>query len=129
MRRIGVCLAATCGALWLAAFAFAATKNSIAVSVPKRVKHHAVYDVTISGFARHRDRAYLFIDYAGCAKSFKAEHRRARKESDSYVVKGSFTEVSGWKSSSSGTDHACAYLVTRGSEHVLADARLSFRIH
>jgi hypothetical protein len=129
MRKIGVCLVAVCAVLWVAGYAFGAPRNTIAVSVPKHVKNGRVYNVTIRGFARHRDRAYLFIDYAGCATSFKAEDLRANKESDTYVVKGNFMEISGWKSSATGTDHACAYLLTRGSHQLVARARLSFEIH
>jgi hypothetical protein len=134
MRKSGVCLVVIIGALAIAAYASAAGRNRIHVSVPAHVAQHRVYDVTVTGYARHRARAYLFIDYAGCAKSFAAERRRARVEKAfvglvTYRVHWTFSEVSGWKSSSKGADHACAYLVAHGSGRVLAHDRISFRIH
>ena len=81
--------------------------------MPRHIKKGSVYDVTLRGYSHHRAKAWLFIDYSGCATSFAVEKRRAAEEADSYLVKGKFSEISGWKSSSTGLDHACAYLVVR----------------
>ena len=102
--------------------------DHIAIIVPGNVTPRVVYNVTIRGFARRRAVAYLFVDYLGCARTFSAEHNRAPHESEYYVVRGTFAEVSGWSSSNSGMDHACAYLVATRSGHVLARARVSFEI-
>ncbi len=90
---------------------------------PTQTKRNSVYDVTISGFSRRRARAYLFIDYQGCAKSFSVEQSRAVDEADIYSVRGSFADTSGWKSSQLGTDHACAYLVSPAGSVLAAGQR------
>ena len=102
--------------------------DQIQVSVPVHIRPRAVYDVTIHGFARTRSTAYLFIDYSSCARSFAVERRRAPNESDDYAVSRRFTEISGWRSSSAGIDHACAYLVATRSGRVLASVRRAFTI-
>jgi hypothetical protein len=129
-----ICAAALLGAFPAAGAALSRPADrrpadQIQVSVPARVNQRSVYDVTIRGFSRTHATAYVFIDYSACARSFAAERRRAPNESDDYAVKGSFAEVSGWKSSSADIDHACAYLIATPSGSVLASARLSFEIH
>lgn len=126
-RRFGACAAVVLGTLCLGGVASASRSERIQISAPSRVKQHQVYDVTIRGFSRHRATAYLFVDYSGCARSFATEKNRASGESDSYSVKGSFAEVSGWKSSSAGVDHACAYLVA-GAGQLLSRAKLAFSV-
>jgi hypothetical protein len=102
--------------------------DAIQVSAPPQVSRKAVYDVTITGFAGQPATAYLFIDYAGCAKSFEVEQRRAGDESAAYRVRGGFAETSGWRSSNTGTDHACAYLVATGGADILATARQGYPV-
>ncbi|MGB9185999.1 MAG: hypothetical protein WCB67_18250 [Solirubrobacteraceae bacterium] len=109
------------------AAADAVRPNQITIVAPTSVRSQIVYDVTVQGFARRRASAYLFVDYGGCPASFAAEARRAGHGYDSYPVLGSFAEVSGWKSSSAGTDHACAYLVDRSGVQLASD-RISFPI-
>jgi hypothetical protein len=101
--------------------------NHITIVAPTSVRSQIVYDLTVQGFARRRASAYLFVDYSGCAASFAAEARRVPHTYDSYPVLRSFAEVSGWKSSSAGTDHACAYLVDRSGVQLASD-RISFPI-
>ena len=84
--------------------------------------------MTIQGFSRVPAVAYLFVDYSPCARSFAVEHRRAPRESDVYAVRGSFDEISGWRSRSAGTDHACAYLISRRCGVLLASISDTFRI-
>lgn len=103
-------------------------RDRIQVAAPAQAQASHVYDVTISGYARRRAHAYVFIDYGGCASSLAVERQRAANQSDGYVVKGGFAETSGWKSPAPGEDHACAYLVASGSGAVLATARQSYRI-
>lgn len=129
MRAVRICAIALVVAISITGAAAAATANTISITVPPLVTHKIVYDLTIQGFSRKRAVAYLFVDYAGCARSFTAEHKRATNESDFYSVRGRFTEVSGWKSSSTGTDHACAYLVGRKSGKLLAKTHVTFQIH
>jgi hypothetical protein len=129
MRKPGVCLAVMLGALAMAASTLAAPRNRIAITISRHIKSDTVYNVTVHGFARRSATAYLFVDYRGCARRFAVERRRASGASDVYHVKGNFAELSGWKSSSAGTDHACAYLIRPHSTAVLARSRVSFRIH
>jgi hypothetical protein len=126
MRQVWICAMALLGAFAIAAAAAAAPTDQISINVPVHVSQRTIYDVTINGFSRKRAVAYLFIDYTGCARTFAAEHKRAPNEADYYSVHGTFTEVSGWKSSSSGSDHACAYLIGRASGKLLAKSRVSF---
>lgn len=126
MRQVWICAVALLGVLAIAAAAAAAPTDQISINVPVHVSQRTIYDVTINGFSRKRAIAYLFMDYTGCARTFAAEHKRAPKEADYYSVHGTFTEVSGWKSSSGGSDHACAYLIGRTSGKLLAKARVSF---
>jgi|NGEPerStandDraft_6_1074524.scaffolds.fasta_scaffold175982_1 hypothetical protein len=130
----GVKRTAYCSLLGLVAAALVAVPaqavrppNHIQIVAPAPVQSQQVYDLTLRGFARRRATAYLFVDYAGCAASFAAEARRQPHAVDSYPVIGSFAEVSGWKSSSPGSDHACAYLVAR-SRAQLASDRIAFPI-
>ena len=90
--------------------------------------HGAVYDVTISGFATQRSTAWLFVDYSGCAARWKASYAGRRRRFSASESRGRLAEVTGWKSSSAGTDHACAYLAPRGRTLLLSGARLSFLI-
>ena len=141
MSRTGVCsLVAVLAALWttgatLAVGAPRASRpsigggaNRIAIDAPASAKPRKTYNMTIHGFARRRATAYLFVDYVGCAGSFATERGRAAAASDSYAVRGRFSELSGWKSSTRGADHACAYLVGLRSGAVLATARVSFQV-
>lgn len=108
--------------------AVAGGANRIAIDAPDGARPHRTYDLTIHGFARRHATAYLFVDYVGCAGSFATERGRAAGASDSYAVRGRFTELSGWKSSTRGVDHACAYLVGTQSGNVVATAHVSFQI-
>ncbi len=103
-------------------------RDRIQVTAPARARINRTYDVTISGYARRHARAYVFIDYGGCASSLSVERQRAAGQSDEYPVKGSFAQTSGWKSKAAGEDHACAYLADPGSGAVLATARQAYRI-
>lgn len=129
MCRAGACLVALVGALWIAPAASAASGNRIAIAVSPHVRKQHPYNVSIQGFARRSATAYLFIDYAGCAKPFAAERQRAGKAHQRYAVKGAFTKVSGWNSSAAGVDHACAYLIGLQSRTVVASKQVAFRIH
>lgn len=126
-----ICAAALLGVLAIAGVAEAASTNRIAITMPAYVVHskHNSYAVTLSGYSRRRAIAYLFLDYAGCARSFSAERQRARNASEYYGVRGSFRQVTNWKSSSPGIDHACAYLISRASGTLLAKARVAFTVH
>ncbi len=129
MREMRIWAVALLGLLAIASAAVAAPADQISVTIPAHVSQRTVYNVTLKGFSRRRAIAYLFMDYTGCARTFAAEHKRAPKQADYYSVRGTFAEVSGWKSSSSGADHACAYLISRGSGTLLAKARMSFVVH
>jgi hypothetical protein len=120
-------LATLVAGLGQAAAGAAPTGNQIKIVTPTPVRSQVVYNLTVRGFARRRARAYLFVDYSGCAASFAAEARRAPHSFARYPVLGNFVEVSGWKSSSAGTDHACAYLVARSGVQLASD-RISFPI-
>ena len=124
-----ICAAALLAVLAIAAADAAASVDKVTIAVPANVTPRTVYDVTLKGFSRKRAIAYLFIDYARCAGTFAAEHRRPHETPEYYSVRGTFAEVSGWKSSSSGSDHACAYLISRASGTMLATAHVSFMIH
>ena len=87
--------------------------DSIRVTDPGPVLAGSVYDLTITGVSVRHATAYLFVDYAARAATVSGELRRVPHAYDSYPVRGSFAQVTGWKSSSPGTDHACAYLVAR----------------
>ncbi len=134
MWRVRICAVALAGVLLLAAAAApaaagaASSSDQITVTVPTHVEQRTVYDVTIHGFSSKSAIAYLFVDYAGCARSFVAERSRAPAESDFYAVRGTFAKVSGWKSSSAGSDHACAYLVGKTTGALLAQARVDFDV-
>jgi hypothetical protein len=104
-----------------------AAVDSIRISDPGPVLARSVYDLTITGVALRHATAYLFVDYAGCAATLTGELRRAGHSYDSFPVSGAFAQVTGWKSSSPGTDHACAYLAVRGGR-TLATARMPFVI-
>ena len=108
--------------------ASAAGTDAIKIAGPGPVVHGAVYDVTISGFAEQRATAWVFVDYSGCARTLAGELRRAPGSFQRFGVQGPFAEVTGWKSSSAGTDHACAYLAPRGRTQVLSSARQAFLI-
>ena len=95
MRQVWICAVALFGVLAIAAAAAAAPTDQISINVPVHVSQRTIYDVTINGFSRKRAIAYLFMDYTGCARTFAAEHKRARKEADYYSVHGTFAEVLG----------------------------------
>ena len=125
--RLALALAALVAGLGQAAASAARTGNKIEIIAPTLVRSQIVYDVIVQGFARRRATAHLFVDYSGCAATFAAEARRAPHAAYSYPVLGSFAKVSGWKSSSAGTDYACAYLVGRSGVQLASD-RISFPI-
>ena len=130
VKRLVICAAAVLGAFSVAGVAVAAQRAvEIQISIPAHIRRHTVYDVTIQGFSRVPAVAYLFVDYSRCARSFAVEHRRAPREADVYAVRGTFDEVSGWRSSSAGTDHACVYLISRSSRLLLASIFDTFAIH
>ena len=122
-------------ALVIAASASAAQSNRVSIVVPTHAlvgtkTSPETYEVSVQGFARRAANAYVFIDYAGCAKSFAAEYKRAGKHGRArWPVDGSFQQNSYWGSDFAGVDHACGYLVAKGSGTVLASARVTFRIH
>jgi hypothetical protein len=141
MSRTGLCLLGALGMLWAGGLALAPTggtggsalaatagANRIAIDSPDGARARRGYNITIHGFAHRRARAFIFVDYLGCARSFGVERRRAGKAWYSYAVTGAFSKVSGWKSSTAGVDHACAYLIDHRSGRVLATARIAFRI-
>jgi hypothetical protein len=109
--------------------------NTIAVVVPKRVKQHKQYHISISGLALHKAKAYLFVDYGRCAATSAAETRIAVGEGVDYTVAGQFLETSLWKTSlvepgaRLQSDHACAYLVNPRTGRVLAVAKATFVVH
>jgi hypothetical protein len=119
----------------IAASASAAPSNQISITVPTHAlvgtkKSPETYEVSVKGFARRPAYAYLFIDYAGCAKSFSAEYKRAGKDGRArWPVDGSFQHNSYWGSDYAAVDHACGYVLAKGSGTVLASSRVTFRIH
>jgi hypothetical protein len=130
VKRLVICAAAVLGAFSVAGAAVAAQRAvQIQISLPAHIRRHSVYDVTIQGFSPVPAVAYLFVDYSPCVRSFTVELRRARRESDAYPVRGRFDEISGWRSNSAGTDHACVYLVSRRSRLLLASTFDTFSIH
>jgi hypothetical protein len=92
------------------------------------VSKGSVYDVTLTGYARRRATAYVFIDYLKCAPTLAAENQRDAQESYVYKVRGRFAQTTGWKSAAGGTDHACAYLVSPATGALLAVARQAFQV-
>ena len=110
--------------------AVAAKANQIKIAVSSDPTVGATYNVTLRGASHGPATAWLFVEYSGCAKSFAAERQQAPGKSFvHYRVNGSFTRISGWASNSAVLDHACAYLVAKGSQTTLSQARVSFRIH
>lgn len=128
MGRAGACVAALVGALCLAPPGAAAVDGRIGITVSPHVKTDTAYNISIQGFARRAAIAYLFLDYAGCAKSIAVERQHPGTAHRRYPVNGAFTKVSGWSSSGTGVDHACAYLVGRQSGSMIAIKRVVFRI-
>lgn len=122
-------LAAMVLVIWLLAVVPAAAlpANRLRITIPSPARAGSTYDVVITGSASGPATAYLFVDYAGCARSPAAERRRSRTRPESYRVNGAFAEVSGWRSSSTAVDHACGYLVGAGG-HLLASARRAYRV-
>jgi hypothetical protein len=110
-------------------------RDAIALVVPKRVKQHKQYDISISGLALHKAKAYLFVDYGRCAATSAAESQIAVGEGVDYTVAGQFAETSLWKTSlvepgaRLQSDHACAYLVNPRTGHLLAAAKATFVVH
>jgi hypothetical protein len=131
MRQVWICAVAVLGVLAIAAAAAATPTNRITVAVPAYVVQGEknTYNITVSGYSRRAAIAYLFLDYSGCARSYAAEHQRPREKPHYYSVRGRFTQTTGWASSGAGTDHACAYLISRASGTLLAHARVSFIVH
>jgi hypothetical protein len=92
--------------------------------------HPETYTVSVHGYARRPASAYLFIDYRGCAKSFAAEYKRTVKAGRAHwAVLGSFHNPSYWGSDGAGPDHACAYLLAKGTRTLLARRSVPFRIY
>lgn len=128
VRSLPLALTVVSLTLGLAGSALARARNSIHVAAPAHAAKNAVYNVAISGFSTKRDQAYLFVDYRPCAASVSAERRIAPGEEVPYTVHGAFTRVSGWKSSMSGVDHACAFLVNPKTGRTVASARVSYSV-
>jgi hypothetical protein len=116
-------------AVLCAGSAVARDRDTIVLVVSKHIRRHKTYDIAVSGFARGKAEAYLFVDYSRCSASFAVEDRRASREVVNYTVAGAFVKTSGWKSSLSQSDHACAYLVTLRTGRVLAAASATFMVH
>jgi hypothetical protein len=131
MRQLRICAVALLGVLAIAGAATAAPTNRIAIAMPAYVVHSNTtgYAVTLSGYSRRRAVAYLFLDYSGCARTFSAEHKRPLLKARFFSVNGRFTDGSAWTSPYRGSDHACAYLISRASGTLLAKARMSFIVH
>jgi hypothetical protein len=110
--------------------ALASSADQITIGVSSDPTVGATYNVALRGVSRGPARAWMFIEYTSCAKSLAAERKLAPPKSFvRYRVKGSFVKTSGWSSNSAVLDHACAYLVAKGSGKLLARARVSFTIH
>jgi hypothetical protein len=123
-------LVAVLGVLWIATAALAAAANRIAIGVSSDPTVGMTYNITLRGTSHGPATAWMFLEYAGCAKSFAAERKSAPSASFvHYRVNGRFVRTSGWSSNSAVMDHACAYLVTKKSQKLLARARVSFTIH
>jgi hypothetical protein len=130
-----IALLALTSLIIVAAPAFARRRNAIALVVPSRVKQNRQYDISISGLALRKAKAYLFVDYGRCAATFAAENRIAVGESVDYTVSGAFVETSAWMTfliepgAPVQSDHACAYLVNPRTGRVLAAAKATFPVH
>ncbi len=130
MRKGGVCLVAVLGALSIAATALAASAPRIAIGVSADPTVGLTYNITLRGASPRAATVWMFLEYVSCAKSFSAERKLAPKKSFvHYHVNGRFTKTSGWSSNSAVVDHACAYLVAKGSGQQLARAHVSFAVH
>ena len=126
MKRVALLIAIGTALATQAATAVASGRDTIRILPPAAVVKNTTFDLTITGRARRRAVAYLFVDYLGCAPTLAAELHRNARASDHYVVDGAFAEVSGWVPPSVGTDYACAYLVSHGVP--LASARLPMTV-
>jgi hypothetical protein len=110
-------------------------RNTIALVVPKRIKLHKEYGISITGVAVHKAKAYLFVDYGRCAATSAAEALIAVREGVDYTVAGQFDETSLWTTSRVPpgarlqADHACAYLVNPRTGRLLAAAKATFVVH
>jgi hypothetical protein len=109
--------------------ALAASTNRIAIGISADARVGMIYNITLRGTSDGAATAWMFLNYARCPKSFAVERKLAPKKSFvSYRVNGRFVKTSGWSSNSAVVDHACAYLVAKGSGKLLARARVSFAI-
>lgn len=126
MKRVALLFAVSAALAAPAAAALASERDTIRIIPPGAVVRNTTFDLTITGHARRRALAYLFVDYLGCAPTLADELRRDARASDRYVVDGTFAELSGWVPPSAGTDYACAYLVRHGV--ALASARLPMAV-
>ena len=80
MRAIGACLVSV-GALWLAAAALGSGADRITIGVSSDPTVGATYNITLGGASHKPARAWLFIEYTRCAKSFAAERKHAPPQS------------------------------------------------
>ncbi len=129
MLKRGVCVVALLGGLSIAGTGLAASADRIAIGVSADPTVGTAYNITLRGASHGPATAWMFLEYVRCAKSFAAERKLAPKMSFvHYRVNGRFAKTSGWSSNSAVIDHACAYLVAKGSAKPLARARVSFAI-
>jgi len=116
-------------ALVFAGPASARAGNRIHVAVSPHAKKHVTYNVAVSGFAGHKAKAYLFVDYNPCASSFSAERRNVSpSEEVPYTVQGPFNKVSGWQSPVSNVHYACVFLVNPKSGLLLAKGHVRYLV-
>ena len=121
MRQVWICAVALLGVLAIAGAAAAAPTDQISVTSRVHVSQRTIYDVHDQRvLAQARDRLPVHRLH-GVRADFRRRAQARPQEADYYSVHGTFTEVSGWKSSSSGSDHACAYLIGRASGKLLGE--------
>jgi hypothetical protein len=118
-----------------AALAGGAHHNQIHLTVPKHARASKPYAISLQGYAKTKERLYLFLDYAKCGSNPSIEHGAHGANGVYWTVKGPFHEVSnGWLSKKTGKDHACAYLQPisdplNSPADVRARAAARYRIH
>jgi hypothetical protein len=127
-----VCALAPAGAALALVFAGPAAAragNRIHVAVSPHAKKRVTYNVTVSGFAGHRAKAYLFVDYNPCASSVSAERGNVSpSEEVRYTVEGHFNKVSGWVSPVSNVHYACVFLVNPKNGLLLARGHVRYPV-
>jgi hypothetical protein len=110
----------------------ARVRNIVKARVRGRVRRNRRYTIALVGYARDRDRVYLFVDYKRCARTPSQEHARASGEI--WYVSHRFTLISrGWRASRHRLDHACGYLQdaavpTNAGYGLLARTETRFRV-